>query len=72
MGVITAISFDRFPKQRALLNRRVKVCFNYDTSKTVLGTVIRADRETPGLTIINLDDGRTVLGTECQYQLLPE
>ena len=58
-----------YPKQGSYLNRQVKVCFNYDTSKTVKGTIIRDDETAPGLMIINLDDGRTVLSTECQYQM---
>jgi len=71
MGIENNISLDNFPEQGAWLNRKVKVCFNYDTSKTILGTIIREDVSGAGLMIINLDNGRTVMSTECQYQLLP-
>lgn len=70
MGVQTNISSDQFPKQGEQLNCKVKVCFNFDATRTFIGTIIRDDIEEPGLTIINLNDGRTVLSTECQYQLL--
>lgn len=32
-----------------------------------MGTVIRDDREEPYETLIQLDDGRTMRGVECQY-----
>lgn len=38
-------------------------------SKKIEGTVIRDDVEDPHLTIIKLDDGRIILGTECQYSI---
>ncbi len=62
------ISFDRFPKQGDYKNRRVRVCFNYDTTAQIEGTVIRDDAEEPGRMIIQLGDGRVVLSTECQWQ----
>lgn len=62
------ISFDRFPKQGEYKNRRVRVCFNYDTTAQIEGTAIRDDAEEPGRMIIQLDDGRVVLSTECQWQ----
>lgn len=68
----TAITHNTFPKQGSWLGRRCKVCFDYDTSHTVLGTVRRVDMEEPGRMIIELDDGRLVLSTECQYQLVAE
>jgi hypothetical protein len=46
---------------------RTRVCFNYDTSKTIMGTIVRDDYEDPWRTIISLDDGRVVLGSECQH-----
>lgn len=69
MGVVTNIGFDKFPKQGVFLGKRVRVCFNYDTSRFLEGNVVRDDTEVPGLLIIRLDDGRYVLSTECQYQL---
>lgn len=68
---VATIGFDRFPKQGAFKGRRVRVCFNYDASREVMGTVIRDDEEEPGRLIIQLDDGRVVLSTECMYSPLP-
>lgn len=70
MGVVKNISFENFPKQGSYLNRRVVVCFNYDTNHWIFGTIVREDEEEPGLTIIRLDDNRHVLSTECQYSVL--
>lgn len=77
MGVYKNIRFDQFPKQGTHLGRRVRVSFNYDTSRYLYGTVVRDDVEgriafnddkIEGLEIFKLDDGRYVLSTECQYQ----
>lgn len=62
------IAADRFPAQGAYAGRPVRVCFNYDTSRTCNGVVVRDDKEAPGVMIIRLDDGRHVLATECQRQ----
>ena len=43
------------------------MCFHYDTSVEIPGTVIRDDREEPFETLIKLDDGRVIRGVECQY-----
>ncbi|WP_214630019.1 hypothetical protein [Paenibacillus agaridevorans] len=67
MGVHSNIGYDRFPKQGHLAGKGVKVCFDYDTSKIIKGTVIRDDAEEPGLMLILLSDGRVVKSTECQY-----
>ncbi len=48
--------------------QKVRVCFNYDTTATFIGLVVRDDAEAPGKMIIKLDDGRHVLSSECQYQ----
>lgn len=61
-----------FPKQGDFLYRRVKVCFDYDTSQTWEGRIVRDDCEPPGRLIIALDDGRYVLSTECQYSFIKE
>lgn len=71
MGVARNISLLEFPQQGTYLNRRVRVCFNYEPEFTILGTVVRDDSEEPGLMIIKLDDDRYVLSTECQYSLIP-
>lgn len=67
MGCVNTITAYRFPKQSEYVNRRCKVCFHYDTTKWINGTVIRDDREEPFETLIQLDDGRTLRGVECQY-----
>lgn len=72
MGIETNVDAERFPTQGVYWGRQVRVCFNYDTSKTLLGLVVRDDAEAPGRMIIRLDDGRHVLSTECQYQPVPD
>lgn len=70
MGVHNGIDIQCFPRQAEGafgLNARVTVCFNYDTSQTIGGTIVRSDLDEPGRTIIRLDDGRHILSTECQY-----
>ncbi len=67
MGVHPNISHDRFPRQGAWLGIRVKVCFNYDSSHLIGGTMVRDDAEEPGIAIIALDDGKYVLTTECMW-----
>ena len=68
MGVAPNISYDQHPKQGRWLHQRTKVCFNYDASKTIMGTFVRDDAEEPYISIIRLDDGRYVLTTECQHR----
>lgn len=67
MGCVNTITAHKFPKQSEYVNRRCKVCFHYDTTKWIMGTVIRDDREEPFETLIQLNDGRTIRGVECQY-----
>jgi len=67
MGIAKNISHDTFPRQGDLVGRRTDVCFLYDTSHVISGTIVRDDREEPFVTIIRLDDGRYVLATECMY-----
>jgi hypothetical protein len=71
MGVVQSIDFESFPKQGTWLNRRVRVCFKYDTTHSLLGTIVREDVEEPGIGIIQLDDKRFVLMSECMYSLIP-
>lgn len=68
MGCVKTIDSERFPRQGRFLGKMVRVCFNYDTSRTILGQVLRDDLEEPGLMIFRLEDGRHVLSTECQWQ----
>jgi hypothetical protein len=67
MGCTNGISYEAFPKQGSFLNRRVEVCFNYNTGRIILGKIVRDDIEEPFMTIIKLDDGRYLRATECQY-----
>jgi hypothetical protein len=67
MGSERTISHDKWPKQSYLLNKKVRVCFNYNTLKILTGVIVRDDVEEPHRTIIKLDDGRYILGTECQF-----
>ena len=67
MGNVANIDHKNWPKQGSWLGKRTRVCFHYDTSHIVLGTVVRDDVEKPWVTIISLDDGRVVLASECQH-----
>lgn len=69
MGVTQNISMDTFPKQGPCLHKEVDVAFNYQTSHTMRGRIVRDDYEDPWQTIIALADGRYVLATECQYSV---
>lgn len=68
MGYVQTIDYDKFPEQGSWKGRRCKVCFNYG-SETIWGVIVRDDREPPNRTIIQLDDGRFILASECQFQL---
>jgi len=70
MGVHENIDYNKFPAQGRFLGRRCWVCFNYNVDKMIGGTLVRDDRESPGVTIIKLDDGRYVLGMECQFSCM--
>lgn len=67
MGVVASVGFDTWPRQGPWLGKRTVVCFHYDTSRTVMGTVVRNDAEAPFRTVISLDNGRIVLGDECMH-----
>lgn len=67
MGVEPNITVDTFPTQGRHLGVRVLVAFHYDLSRSLGGLVVRDDNESPWQTIIQLDDGRYVLATECQW-----
>ena len=70
MGCVETITIDRFPKQSKHLYERCEVIFHYNTSRKICGTVIRDDEEEPYETLIRLDDGRTIRGTECQFSFI--
>lgn len=56
-----------YPKQGGWFGKRTEVCFHYDTTYTIMGTIVRSDGESPWEDIIRLDDGRYVLTEECQH-----
>lgn len=72
MGCVENVSAYKYPKQSEYVNRRVKVCFHYDTTKMFGGRIVRDDREEPDETIIQMDDGRIVRAVECQYSISRE
>jgi hypothetical protein len=67
MGVRRDIRMGVFPPQGSALHRQVKVILDYDTPRHTTGKVVRDDVSDPWLMIIQLEDGRFVLSTECMY-----
>jgi len=67
MGCISTITATKFPKQGKWVGCRTEVCFHFDTTHVLWGTIVRDDREEPFETIIKLDDGRFLRASECQY-----
>lgn len=67
MGNHAAITATTFPRQSADVQKEVHVCFHYNTAVRLKGVLLRDDLEDPYRTVIQLCDGRVVLGTECQY-----
>lgn len=67
MGHIPEITDTKYPTQGEALHCRARVVFYDDFQEEFFGTIIRDDITPPGRTIIALDDGRVVLGTECVY-----
>lgn len=80
MGCYDNIGYNEFPKQGSHLGKKAEVCFHFNTNELIAGKVVRDDmesrkvgeHESPGLTIIELEDGRYVLATECQYSIVRE
>jgi len=79
MGTVTTIGFNKFPKQHNVsdstsggVGRKVEVHFGGDTMQTIIGVILRDDKEYPFMTIIQLADGRIVLANECQYTALSD
>ena len=68
MGNVATVGARRFPAQGRYLGSRCAVVFDYDTSTQFRGTIVRDDFEEPWRTIIQLDKGPYILGTECQYR----
>lgn len=70
MGVQKNVGLNNFPQQGNHLNKVVEVCFNYSSDNSITGKIVRDDVQEPSVTIINLEDGRFILASECQYKLL--
>lgn len=66
MGCDPNITATDFPVQGIHLRSRAKVLFHFGGPE-LLGTIVRDDMSAPFRTIIQLDDGRFVLSSECQY-----
>lgn len=72
MGNHPNLTHNRYPRQSGNLGAKVDVCFHYDTSNKIPGTIVRDDREAPWISIIRLDEEvegmpRFVQADECQY-----
>lgn len=62
-----------YPAQDAkLVNKKVVVMLGFDSRKPLRGTVLRADSAPPHEVVIQLDDKRIVLGSECSYKVAIE
>lgn len=61
------ITHNTFPEQSSYVGKAVKVVFHWDVQNRLHGVIVRDDTEEPYVMIIKLDDGRHVLGTECQH-----
>lgn len=70
MGCVSNVTATTFPKQGDDVGRLFSVVFHYDTTKPLLAVCVRHDTEEPYVMIFRLENGRHVLGTECQYQPL--
>jgi len=64
------LNYEKFPKQGQYLGAVVNVVFHYDTTKKLLGRIVRDDAEAPHETIIKLENGKYVRSSECQYNFL--
>ncbi len=69
MGIEKNVEFDKFPEQGIWLGKQVEACFNYDASKILTGKIVREDIEKPYNTIIELENGKYILATECKYSI---
>jgi hypothetical protein len=67
------ISATNFSNQdETLLYKRVVTLLQFDSQTPRLGNVVRADKESPFLTIIKLDDDRYITNHECSFKLALE
>ncbi len=67
------LGVDHFPKQDpALLDKKVVVMLSFDSKRPQRGRIIRADAEPPNEVVIQMDNNRVVLGSECSYKVAIE
>lgn len=65
------IGKDAYPEQFDSVGARVLAAFDYDVANPLPATVLRDDAEEPFRTVLRLDDGRIVMGSECQWSKAP-
>lgn len=76
MGTVDSIGFAPnsraliFPPQSVDVGRMVMVTFHYCADRWLPGKIVRQDTAEPHRTLIALDDGPILLGTECQYRIV--
>lgn len=70
MGVHKNINIHKFPKQDSSIGKTVNVYFNYNTTESIKGIIVRSDIEDPFRTIIKLENNTYIEAVECQYQLI--
>ena len=67
------LGVDTYPDQdNTLLNKKVVVMLSFESKKPLRGTVLRADAKPPNEVVIQLDDNRIVLGSECSFKIAVE
>lgn len=68
---MSKIGKETYPEQFGSVGDRVLVAFKYDIANPLPATVLRDDAEEPFTTVLRLDDGRIVMGSECQWSKAP-
>jgi hypothetical protein len=67
------LGVDKYPDQDpAFINKKVVVMLGFESKRPARGTVIRADAMPPNEVVIQLDDKRVVLGSECSFKVAIE
>jgi len=66
------VTLDDWPEQGDCLGLKAEVMFKGDSCQMTSGIIVRDDIQMPFYTIIELEDGRFVMGHECQYAPIKE
>lgn len=67
------LGVDEYPEQDVkLINKKVVVMLQFNSKIPLRGTVLRADAAPPNEVVIQLDDKRIVLGSECSFKVAVE